>query len=132
MTHHGGVIWYIGKKPLITQNQASGRYGDLRRRNYKRRRRASSNGRKQRALRLPGCRSCPRRKKEGLKRLRNPAKEERLQIKPNEKKKKAQNRADEGEMRGSKLSIVMKKMGYKPSSNDGENDIKTVFNNAEK
>jgi hypothetical protein len=37
MTHQGGVIWYIGKKPLITQNQASGRYGDLRRRNYKRR-----------------------------------------------------------------------------------------------
>lgn len=46
-------------------------------------------------------------------------------------KRKAQNRADEGETRGSKLSIVMRKMGYKPSSNDGENDIKTVLNNAE-
>ena len=35
MTHLEGVIWYIGKKLLITQNQASGRYGDLRRRSYK-------------------------------------------------------------------------------------------------
>ncbi|KAJ6935727.1 hypothetical protein NC652_010678 [Populus alba x Populus x berolinensis] len=35
MTHLEGVIWYIGKKLLITQNQACGRYGDLRRRSYK-------------------------------------------------------------------------------------------------
>lgn len=59
-----------------------------------------------------GCRSCPRRKKEGLKRLRNPAKEERLQSKPNEKQKK-----------GSKPSRRRRNEGLKIKHSDEENGL---------